>query len=190
MQMEPRGKWRRVQCGSLLVTERRTVRTIATPRHSPFISRHRRMKNHCESATSVRINITKPPEGRKGRRRGGRGGGRCRASFPVRPKSAVPMTSRISHTRHSLNLSLLPLLLFLVLFRCPLSSLLCLLLLSLVCTRPCTVNRQREQMFELPPKEEPSNPYPHRSIVSTRSHSRQHNRQDRITGSPFILFSL
>lgn len=113
MQMEPRGKWRRVQRGSLLVTERRTVRTIATPRHSPFISRHRRMKNHCESATSVRINITKPPEGRKGRRRRGRGGGRRRrASFPVRPKSD-PMTSRISHTRHSLNLLLLSLLFFL-----------------------------------------------------------------------------
>lgn len=49
-----------VQCRSLLVTERRTVRTIATTRHSPFISRHRQMKNHCESATSVCINITKP----------------------------------------------------------------------------------------------------------------------------------
>lgn len=54
------GKMAEVQCRSLLVTERRTVRTIATPRHSPFISRHRQMKNHCESATSVCINITKP----------------------------------------------------------------------------------------------------------------------------------
>lgn len=53
-------KMAEVQCRSLLVTERRTVRTIATPRRSPFISRHRQMKNHCESATSVCINITKP----------------------------------------------------------------------------------------------------------------------------------
>lgn len=60
-----------VQCRSLLVTERRTVRTIATPRHLPFISRHRQMKNHCESATSVCINITKPQrrEKERGRKR-------------------------------------------------------------------------------------------------------------------------
>lgn len=58
-----------VQCRSLLVTERRTVRTIATPRHSPFISRHRQMKNHCESATSVSINITKPQRRKKKRGR-------------------------------------------------------------------------------------------------------------------------
>lgn len=70
MQME-RWKMAEVQCRSLLVTERRTVRTIATPRHSPFISRHRQMKNHCESATSVCINITKPQrrQSRRGRER-------------------------------------------------------------------------------------------------------------------------
>lgn len=64
-------KMAEVQCRSLLVTERRTVRTIATPRHSPFISRHRQMKNHCESATSVCINITKPQrrEEERGRQR-------------------------------------------------------------------------------------------------------------------------
>lgn len=62
-----RGEMVEVQCRSLLVTERRTVRTIATPRHSPFISRHQQMKNHCESATSVGINITKPPRGGKER---------------------------------------------------------------------------------------------------------------------------
>lgn len=63
------GKMAEVQCSSLLVTERRTVRTIATTRHSPFISRHRQMKNHCESATSVGINITKPARGmREGER--------------------------------------------------------------------------------------------------------------------------
>lgn len=59
-------KMAEVQCRSLLVTERRTVRTIVTPRHSPFISRHRQMKNHCESATSVCINITKPQRKREG----------------------------------------------------------------------------------------------------------------------------
>lgn len=69
------GTWKmaEVQCRSLLVTERRTVRTIATPRHSPFISRHRQMKNHCESATSAGINITKPlrREKERGRKREG-----------------------------------------------------------------------------------------------------------------------
>ena len=54
-----------VQCRGLLVSERRTVGTTVTPRHSPFISRHQQMKNHCESATSVWIYITK---GRKERR--------------------------------------------------------------------------------------------------------------------------
>lgn len=93
-------KMAEVQCGSLLVTERRTVRTMATPRHSPFISRHRQMKNHCESATSVCINITKPRRRERGAREGGRrrereGGGEVdggrerpqRLSFRGYPKS-------------------------------------------------------------------------------------------------------
>lgn len=69
-----------VQCRSLLVSERRTVSTMATPRHSPFISRHRQMKNQCESATSVCINITKPE----------RGGGRGEATV-----SAPPTPTRV-----------------------------------------------------------------------------------------------
>lgn len=89
-----------VQCRSLLVTERRTVRTIATPRHSPFISRHRQMKNHCESATSVCINITKPQRreeerGRRGDRERGREGGGEReieAVTTVLPKSTQSPT--------------------------------------------------------------------------------------------------
>lgn len=65
------GKMAEVQCRSLLVTERRTVGTIATTRHLPFISRHRQMKNHSESATCICINITKAyEEGMRGRERG------------------------------------------------------------------------------------------------------------------------
>lgn len=74
-----------VQCRSLLVTERRTVRTIATPRHSPFISRHRQMKNHCESATSVCINITKPQ--RRKKKRGRKSEREGEAVATVLPKS-------------------------------------------------------------------------------------------------------
>lgn len=91
------GKMAEVQCRSLLVTERRTVRTIATPRHSPFISRHRQMKNHCESATSVCINITKPQRRQSRREREGGGGhGEC-PSKSIKSATSKPVLQNFHH---------------------------------------------------------------------------------------------
>lgn len=92
-------KMAEVQCRSLLVTERRTVRTIATPRHSPFISRHRQMKNHCESATSVCINITK--RRRREKERGRKREREREAVATVLPKS-TPKSNRCANLTNSL----------------------------------------------------------------------------------------
>ncbi len=96
-------KMAEVQCRSLLVTERRTVRTIATPRHSPFISRHRQMKNHCESATSAGINITKPLRREKERGREREGGGRERErGHSDCPPEVYPKSNQCAELTNSL----------------------------------------------------------------------------------------
>lgn len=128
-----------------------------------FISRHRRMRNHCESATSVCINITKPLRREVEKKR--------QKERPEPLKSTKSPNGGADWTNPPLFLSYH--FFFFHLLSC-----------SFTHTHIHTGCRQWEQMSRSHLKKI----LPNLSIISPLSQSCQYNRQDRITGESLSCF--